>query len=109
MWFKVFIFQIFYDACLFAKSVPHVPRCPQYKLEYKAIQQKDVRFDIFIILYLLYNWNPIRGPPGTQNMSTVDLAVVMPHSFFQEKEYQKKMYKASNSFARMDFQVDFFS
>ena len=30
----------------------------------------------------------------------------MPHSFFQEKEYQKKMYATANGFSRMEFQVN---
>ena len=42
----------------------------------------------------------------TGNISSVHLAVVMPHSFFQEKEYQKKMFSVANSFSRMEFQVN---
>ena len=50
------------------------------------------------ILFLRYN-------VGSGNKSSVHLAVVMPHSFFNGKEYQKKMYAAANSFSRLAFQV----
>ena len=39
------------------------------------------------------------------NRSSVHLAVVMPHSFFNGKEYQKKMYAAANGLARLEFTV----
>ena len=43
------------------------------------------------------------------NRSSVHLAVVMPHSFFNGKEYQKKMYAAANGLARLEFTVGAFS
>ena len=43
------------------------------------------------------------------NRSSVHLAVVMPHSFFNGKEYQKKMYAAANGLARLEFTVGVFS
>ena len=51
-----------------------------------------------------YIWRH-RGPTNL-NMSSVHLAVVMPHSFFNGKEYQKKMYAATNSLSRLEFKVD---
>ena len=43
------------------------------------------------------------------NRSSVHLAVVMPHSFFNGKEYQKKMYAAANGLARLEFTVGVFT
>ena len=48
---------------------------------------------------------PVPGPRAAQNRSRVRVAVVMPHSFFNGKEYQKKMFSAANRYSRLEFTV----
>ena len=48
---------------------------------------------------------PVPGPRAAYNRSSVRVAVVMPHSFFNGKEYQKKMFSAANRYSRLEFTV----
>ena len=48
---------------------------------------------------------PVPGLRAAQNRSRVRVAVVMPHSFFNGKEYQKKMFSAANRYSRLEFTV----
>ena len=61
------------------------------------------------ILCSYYTWKrfsrPVPGPRTSQNRSSVRVAVVMPHSFFNGKEYQKKMFSAANRYSRLEFTV----
>ena len=51
------------------------------------------------------NCSVCRRTKVSANQTSVHLAVVMPHSFFKEKDYKKTMYKAAAKLARMQFQV----
>ena len=69
---------------------------------------------LFFFAWFAYFWlilhgntfsRPAPGPRAAQNRSSVRVAVVMPHSFFNGKEYQKRMFSAANRYSRLEFTV----
>ena len=95
--FKLFCWMILLYSnvqCLELKS-----RTSSKKVMYVLLCEQKLLF--LLIIFNIF-W---RHRPTNVNMSRVHLAVVMPHSFFNGKEYQKKMYAATNSLSRLEFKV----
>ena len=99
--FKVFCWMILLYSnvqCLELKS-----RTSSKKVMYVLLCEQKLLFSL--IIFNMF-W---RHQPTNVNMSGVHLAVVMPHSFFNGKEYQKKMYAATNSLSRLEFKVRYYT